>query len=91
MHVLLPFGVFCTMQLNIQALGMKKFKVYVNYVYYHHSMVSMIKIDMLWSTFDVLIHVYNCLHIIWYFRHAIKQTHVQLDIWRAYPACRPDH
>ena len=62
------FIVFRTMQLTIQGSGMNKFKVYVNSAYYHHFMVSMIKIDMLWSTFDILIHVYNCLQVIWSFR-----------------------
>ena len=47
MHILIPFGIFCTMQLTIQALGMNDFKVYVNYVYYYHIMVLMIKIDMI--------------------------------------------
>ena len=60
-HVLLLFSVFCTMQLTIQASGMNKFKVYINFVYYHHFMVSMIKIGMIWSAFAILIHVYYCL------------------------------
>ena len=90
-HILLLFGIFCTMQLTIQASGMNKFKIYVNYFYYHHFTVSMVKIDIICSAFDVLIHVYNYLQVIWSFRQANKQTRVQLDIWRAYLARRPNH
>ena len=72
MHILLPFGVFCTMQLTIQASGMNEFKVYVNSVYYYHFMILMIKIDMIWSLFNILIHVCNCFQVIWSFKQANK-------------------
>ena len=66
-YVLLLFSVFCTMQLTIQASGMNKFKVYVNYVCYHHFMVSIIKIGIIWSAFSILIHVYYFLQVLWSF------------------------
>ena len=37
---------------------MNEFKIYVKYVYYYHFMILLIKIDIVWSVFDILIYVY---------------------------------
>ena len=49
---------------HYSALGMNKFKVYVKSIYYYHFMILLIKIDIVWSAFDILINVYICLQVI---------------------------
>ena len=52
--------IFCHVA-HYSTLGMNEFKVYVKSVYYYHFAILLIKIDIVWNTFDIWIYVYICL------------------------------
>ena len=55
--------IFCHAS-HYSALGMNGFKFDVKSVYYYHFMILLIKIDIVWSAFDILIYVHICLKVI---------------------------
>ena len=58
--------IWCHMAHHL-APGMNEYKVYLKSVYYYHFMILLIKIDIVWSAFDVLIDKYICLQVIYSF------------------------